>query len=637
MGTQQLNPVYEFDGFWLDAQHRLLYSGANNQPVQIASRALDTLLYMVERPGQILDKRTLLEQLWPNVVVEEGNLTQTIHTLRRILGERPEEHRFIVTVPGRGYQFVAAVNIRLPSEQVIEETATLRETERHHLKLWRWVALVAVMVATIAASLLLHANRQPAASRVDAPTPSIAVLPFVDMSPSGDQAYFSDGLSEEIINLLSQSAELRVIARTSSFSFRNKEMDIPAIAGTLNATHVLEGSVRRSTERMRVTAQLVDAKTAEPIWSETYDHDAQDVLAVQSDIAKSVADALNITLASGEIFKPAGKIGSQAQDRYLQGLYFWNRNGQGDVARARGYFEQAVQLDAAHARAWSGLAAALRSQILKGELSAEQGLPRQREAVERALSLDPKLAEVQLRSGQYFYDIGNQTKADRHLARAFALGPFDPQVLRVSSGLAWDAGRLGEALELQRRAVSVDPLSTRNLVALASTLMALERWEEAKFQLRKALELSPTSVDLHADLARILILQGRLGEALVETQALPQGPRRDQCLALRDYASGDITDADAAFARLIAGAGKSDLFGLVELYVAEVYAYRQNSDKAFKWLELARLQALSDGHTEPGWWTRMQMRLSPLLNSLHDDSRWELLVDRPWTGATTNS
>jgi TolB-like protein len=247
---EQQPRLYEFGEFQLDAGRGVLRSSRDGKPLELTSKALSTLLYLLEHAGQVVEKGALFAAVWPNVVVEEGNLTQTVHVLRRALGEHPDDHRFIVTVPRRGYRFVADVR---------------RETRA---------------VAT------------------PRPIHSIAVLPFTDLSPEGDNDYFSDGLSEEVVNFLAQSPDLQVTARTSSFSFRNQSVDIATIAEKLNVRYVVEGSVREVGKRVRITVQLVEASSSSYVWSHTYERDVDDAFAVQAEIAAAVVQALRAHLAN---------------------------------------------------------------------------------------------------------------------------------------------------------------------------------------------------------------------------------------------------------------------------------------------------------------------------------------------------
>src|SRR5688572_17472162 len=291
MQPQQAFPIHEFGEFELDTLRRVLTSRATGQPVDITGRVVEALVYLVERPGQLVEKKALMDALWPHVVVEEGNLTQTIHSLRRALGEKAGEDRFIATVPGRGYRFVAAVKVRAP--QVAVDAPPPRPLPRRG-RVIAWSAVAAVLLVAI--GIFIWRGDRPTAEKTNSAPPSIAVLAFVDMSPEQDQAHFAEGLSEEILNMLARADALRVIARTSSFSFRDQNADIHTIAQRLAVTHVLEGSVRKAGERVRITAQLIDGATSAHVWSDTYDRDLRDIFGVQSEIAAAVADALHVTM-----------------------------------------------------------------------------------------------------------------------------------------------------------------------------------------------------------------------------------------------------------------------------------------------------------------------------------------------------
>lgn len=459
---------------------------------------------------------------------------------------------------------------------------------------------------------------------------AIAVLPFADMSPGKDQAYLADGISEEILNLLSESSALRVIARTSSFSFRDSNLDVSAIAGKLNVTHILEGSVRKSGGRIRVTAQLIATSTASQVWSETYDRHQRDFLDLQSDIAKSVASALHVALDTGGHAERAGSTNAEAHEMYLQGLHAWNREGPGDNSLARTYFEQAVTIDPSNADAWAGLAGVYRVLTYDKVIDKKAGLTKQREAVEKALALAPDFALAHIRASQYYWDTGDEPTAERHFNQAALLAPADPQVLRNTASIALDANDIGKAVEFQERAVGIDPLSARSRTVLAELLMATDRYSEAGEQLSKALELSPGSLDLNADLCRAWILQSRFEDARSSAGRAPPGPKRDQCLALLNYSTGKRAEADEALKRLTLTPVTSSPYADIELYVAEVYADRGSSDEAFRWLERARNRTMTNHGSEPGWGTRMRLRTSPFLKSLHTDARWDKLVNNRW-------
>ena len=625
MTSQQVHVIYEFGEFRLDALRRVLSARADGTPLQVTGKNFDTLLLFVERAGQLLDKRTLMEALWPNVVVEESNLTQTIHTLRRLLGERPDDHRYIVTFPGRGYRFVAQVTTRSLEEpqpaavEPTEETSAPRPARRRLLA----ASAAAMIVLTGVAFWLLQGSGHAERSAVVEPAQlSIAVLPFVDMSEAHDQSYFAEGLSEEILNVLAQSTPLRVTARTSSFAFKGRNVDIATIAGALKVTHVLEGSVRKSGNRMRITAQLVDGVGSVHIWSQTYDRDATDVFGIQDEIAAAVAESLQVTLTRDAHPRPVQTGNAAAFERYLQGKYFFNRRGESDLARARDYFQQALQIDPEYARAWAGLAGVyhITSEGAPLEALAEWGT-----AVERALQLGPNLAESHVRAAQYQWRLGEPKISEAHCKRAIALNPSDPLVLGVSAGRAIEAGRWSEGIALQRRAVAVDPLAAVGRGNLGDYLAAIGEWEEAISELEKARELSPTLNGIDSDIARVQILRQRFDEALAAIGRVPAGPLRDHCVALTYHAPGQRAAADAALARLEARADVPELGAELAIAIAEVYAFRGDNAAAFKWADRALLPT---DPREDRLWVAEEMTLSPFLRVLHADVRWSTLIAR---------
>ena len=617
MHQQQTHLIYEFGDFELDALRRVLVSRADGRQVAITGRVLEALVYLVERPGQLVQKRALIEALWPHVVVEEGSLTQTIHTLRRVLGERPGEHSYIATVPGRGYRFVAEVSVR--AAQAKSDAAPSRWSKT----VWLGAAL-SLAVLTVIVLLLLRGREQPVEETTAHGPPSIAVLPFVDMSAEQDQEHFAEGLSEEILNLLAHADTLKVIARTSSFSFKNQNADVQTIAQRLAVTHVLEGSVRKSGERVRITAQLIDGATSAHVWSETYDRDIKDVFGVQREIAAAVADAMHVTLRTDEGPKRAETSNPQAYESYLQGRHLFNRRANSDLLHARSHFEEAVRIDPGFARAWAALAGVYF--VAHYEAPELDDPAKWREAAERAVALAPDLAEANMRAAQYYWLAGDSDRAHVLIARAIAIDPADPLVVGASLSRAIEEGRMQDAVDLQRRMTAADPLSASNRGNLGSLLVMTGDLDEARVELERALELSPASENKIQDIAHVLILQHRTDEALKVIQQLPAGYRRDRCLALVYFVRGDVVEGDAMLARLLALDETSDLRSEVAVDIAEVYAVKNEPDQAFKWLARARQRTQSNDVSVAGKELKWKLQTAPFLKPLHADPRWNELL-----------
>lgn len=585
-------------------------------------KVMAVLVMLARHAGHVVLREEMLAHIWPHSVVTDDALSRCLYELRRQLSQAGGDEQFrtmIETVPKRGYRLNGTIAPLSPGP-ASGRSGTIR---------WRVTAIGAAVLVAAALGWAL-AGRQGAGQPGpgdDAVTASIAVLPFVDMSADRNQEYFSDGVSEEILNRLTQVRNFLVIARTSSFSFKGQSISIPEIAGKLDVTHVLEGSVRRSGERVRITTRLVEAASDSQIWSETYDREAGDLFAVQDEIAVAVASALRARLA-GTATRGAAPSSAQAYELFLQGEFLYNRRAPGDVARAEKYYRDALAIEPGFARAWASLAGTYPLLAHEGVLSREVSLEKQGEAVRKAIELDPNLAVGQARYSQYHWDIGDPKTGYRIWDTALALDPDDPLVLNFTAGVAMRAGELDKAVAAQRRLVARDPLSAGHRANLGVYLQPVGRLEEARTELQKALELNPdlgSGVDLA--IARILILQKRLDDASAAIARLPAGSDRDHGLALLAHAQGNRKEADAALARIV-----TQSLTTPDIRLAEVYAFRGMHEDAFDALQ--GLQDAIDWYEPPLtsriWSWQVEMRVSPFLKPLHADPRWQAMMVEPW-------
>jgi TolB-like protein/Tfp pilus assembly protein PilF/tRNA A-37 threonylcarbamoyl transferase component Bud32 len=493
----------------------------------------------------------------------------------------------------------------------------------------RMPALIAagVVVASLAAATggyLLWASRRdstkgsatemkPSTAAVTEPT-SIAVLPFVNMSPDPEQEYFSDGLSEELLDALSRIPQLRVISRTSSFQFKGKSEDIRIIAKKLNVAHVLEGSVRKSGKRIRITAQLVKGADGSHLWSQSYDRSLDDIFALQEEIARSVAHASMVTLLERDR-QPAMSRDDNvpAYNLYLQGKYFADRQSRENLEKAVSYYQQALTLDPDYARAWAGLARVYITQTDRGYDPLHKAFLEGRRAVERALELDPNLAEAHAVLGwirtNYDWDWAG---ADATFKRALELEPRNGTVVRMACVLAATLGRFEEAIELGRRAAELDPLSAGCHVNLGGFAYYAGRWDEAEAAVRKGLELNPEYPNAHLQLGMVLLARSKPDAALVEMERENEPIWRRFGLALVYHALGRKEEADTALGELLKNHTEGGAY-----QIAEVYAFRGEIDKAFEWLE--RAYAQRDGGLAA-------TKGDPLLRNLEGDPRYRAFL-----------
>ena len=442
---------------------------------------------------------------------------------------------------------------------------------------------------------------------------SVAVLPFTDMSEKHDQEYFSDGLSEELIDVLTKIPDLRVPARTSSFSFRGKAATIGEIARELGVTHVLEGSVRKAGDRMRITAQLVRADNGFHVWSQTYDREVRDVFAVQDDIAHAVAEQLkSALLMPAEATKQTGSV--EAHNLYLKARYLATSDTPADLTQAVALYEQALQLDPNYAQAWAWLAYAHIRRIAQGsENNSAEAHQRAMGAARRAIELDPNLPEAY--SGIATANLQferNWSAAAQALDKAAALDPNDTLVAQIRGHLSAAIATPAEAMKHFRKAVDGDPLNMLPRKYLGRALYYDGQPSEAVAELRRAIELNPKFPGLHYELGRALLQLSQADAAVAAFEGEPSDVWRVNGLPLGYFAAHRMKEAQAALAGLLANSGGA------EFQVAETYAYFGQPDKAFEWLDRARVQH------DPGLiWTRRD----PLFASIAADPRFAAFLE----------
>jgi TolB-like protein/Flp pilus assembly protein TadD len=482
------------------------------------------------------------------------------------------------------------------------------------------LATIGIAFAVIAAWWVTTRDAHgPAAADAKVPRAnSIAVLAFADMSELRDHEYFADGISEEILNLLTRIPGLRVVARTSSFSFKGKDTDIETIGKALDVGYVLEGSVRRSGDQVRVTTQLVDARTSMHIWSETYDRALDDLLTVQTEIADSVARSLKVTLVEGSSTSAGRTVDSDAYGHFLHARFLHSRRSPGDLTAAEAHFRRALEIDPDYAPAWAGLAGTLLVRIFEEGLESAVGLEAMHEAVARALALDPALPEAQMRASHYHFHSGNLEQALKHWDTAKALDPDNALVLGSSAGVAIARGEYQRALELQSRATELDPLNSVVRVNLSHSLARAGRYEEAARELQRAKELNPARFELVVAEGQLLILRGRFDQALDVVNQWPESPEREQALALAYRALGRDDKADAEIERLL---NRNDRERARRL--AEIHAQQGEIDEAFSWVAVAheaeKVSALTPGSAARA----LDFADSSFLRPLHGDPRWK--------------
>jgi len=562
--------AFEFGDFRLDGRRRLL-SRRDGMTVSLTPKAFDTLVHMVEHAGTVLHKDELMRAVWADAAVEENNLNQSISILRRALGEQRGEHRYIATVPGRGYQFVATVKVTNPAS----------------------------------------------GCNADHEDVSLAVLPFVNIGADPEDEYFGDGLAEELINALSKLERVRVAARTSAFSFKGRQVDVREIAQRLGVRFILEGSVRKSGNRLRVTAQLVNAADGCHVWSDRYERemDLQDIFDAQDEITLAVLDGLQLTLHGGERSTALKRHtqNARAHELYLKGRFHIFRMSPAGIETGMQYFHQASDADPSFALAQVGLAHGYRTSALTLEMAPDEVLPQAKAAAERAIALDDCLAEAHaVLAFNIFWHEWNWKAAERHFRRALHLDPNSADTRWMHAHLCSNTGRHGDALAEISRARELDPLSGLIHAMEGQFLLHAGHVEEAIVRLREALELDSSSRVAHLFAARAYIENGRFADArdeAVKAQAI--SPGNTQAIALESYAQAKVgreAEARALLAELI---GLSRSRFVPPYHIAIACAGLSQAAEALTWLE--RGFAARD----------------PKMVFLKVDPRWKGMADQP--------
>jgi serine/threonine protein kinase/TolB-like protein/lipoprotein NlpI len=500
----------------------------------------------------------------------------------------------------------------LAMEAAVITTARGRESRTTTI----WIASALIVLLLVVTGIFLFKREQakaPASARAPEKT-AIAVLPFTNLSADKEQAYFSDGLSEELLNVLANNPRLQVTSRTSAFSFRGKDVDIKTIAEKLKVTHVLEGSVRKAGNQLRITAQLIEVATDSHLWSQTYDRKMENIFVVQDEIAASVAGALKVELEGSEIPK-SQHTSPEAYNAYLRGLYFTDRGGKEDYEKAIGYYEQALRIAPNYARAWAAMARVHFNQSYWGYIPTDEGFPKARKEAEKALQLQPNLAAAYAQIGwiKAVYD-WDWTGAEAAYRRALELEPANATAMQGAASLASTFGRFDEAITLDRRGIDINPLTSAGYNNLGHDSYYAGRLEEAEAAFRKVLELNPQHPYAHIKLGCIYLARSRPKEALAEMQKAPEPAWRVFGLALAYHAAGKKKEADAAVTEYIEKYQNEWAY-----QIAEIYAYRAERDKAFEWLERAYIQRDSG---------LAEMKGDPLLRSLERDPRYVTFLQK---------
>lgn len=620
--SNQGKELYEFGPFRLDPGKRLLLR--DNQPVPLQPKAFETLLALVRTSEQVVLKDDLMKIVWPDTFVEESNLAQNIFLLRKTLGA-VAGGPYIATLHGRGYSFTAKVRVISEEQSLVVES---RSRTRVVIDQWhsrQRLMIFATVILVLGSTLLLaignfNSRWNAKATKFE----SLAVLPFVDLSPDSSAQYLGDGMTDELVTELAQTGTLRVISTRSSAKYKGSNKSGIQVGRELGADLLVEGTVERVGDRVRIRTQLIDASTDRHLWARSYDGDVKDVLFLQSDAARDIGQQIRGNASPPTPFPQPRKVrpvNPDAYEAYLRGRYFLAQRSREGISKALADFKRAVDLDPEYGSAYAGLANAY---IVADQYDVVTGVfPKARAAAEKSLALDDSIASAHAALGQYFflYEF-NFAEAGKQYQRALQLDPSDVMARTwYARNYLMYTGRLDEAVLEMKRAQQLDPLSLITTTSLGLVYYFRKDYDNDIAMCRKALAIDPNFLPAHAQLTRAYLAERRYPEYIAEYRATEKwnppnaGYIRADSLQKAYETSGEKGLLQALLLNL-EHLGRDYESPLL---VAELHAGQGDKDKAFYWLE----QAYRDRDNE-----LLVIKIDPQLESLHPDPRFGDMLRR---------
>jgi TolB-like protein/DNA-binding winged helix-turn-helix (wHTH) protein len=594
MDTMPSQPrVVKFGVFEVDLQAGEVRKAGMRQ--KLTGQPFQVLQALLERPHEIVTREELRERLWPgNTFVDyDLALKKAVNRLREVLGDSAESPHFIETIPRRGYRFLGALNAAEQPNAVASKAPLPTRMKIPGV-------LIAGLALVLITALLIGLNVDKLRTRIFAKSRSleirsIAVLPLQNLSNDPNQDYFSDGITDALTTDLAQIGSLRVISRTSAMQFKGSKETLPQIGRDLNVDAVVEGTVSSAEGHVRITAQLIEANSDHHLWARSYERDLKDILALQDEVARDIAEEIRVKLTPEERTRltDARPVNPEAHEAYLRGRFLWNQRTETQLHKAKEYFEQAIAKDPGYAAAYSGLADTyFYLSYGWGHIPPKEGMPLARAAALKAIELDGSAAEghASLGTVKFLYD-WDWPGAEQELRRAIALNPNYEMGHHACSVLLGAEHRYEESVSEARKAVAVDPLSVPAHNIFSSMLAAANRWDEAFLEDQKALELDPNPTHLgmfHDRMAYYYRRKSMTNEAIEEEvkARTAKGATPEQIQEIRNiYAQSGRKgvlkrEIDAALKRWEKGHWHNDAY-----VIAFLYAELGDMDNSFSWIE----------------------------------------------------
>jgi TolB-like protein/Tfp pilus assembly protein PilF len=566
---------YKFGQYRLDTGARLLFR--KEERMVLTPKAVDLLIALVTAEGKPVGKEELLKKVWPDTVVEEGSLTSHISLLRKALGEGHDEPQFIETIPKRGYRFVC------PFMQIAGPTAD----------------------ATTGRKMLV-------------------VLPFENLSGGEKHDYFSEGLTEEMITQLARLSpdQLGVIARTSAMQYKSTNKTVQQIGRELGVSHLLEGSLRREGDRVRITAQLIRVSDETHLWAEGYERSLHDILALQGEVARAIAREIQIklTLHQQRRLDSAASLDPQAHEAYLKGRHLWNRRTEDGMRKSITQYEQAIRQHPEYAMAYAGVADSYVMLACRGMAPAKDTFRKAKAAARKALDLDSELGEAHGSLAHVRLHDWDWEGLEKDFQKAIQLNPAEPIVYYWYGEFLMSMGRPGEAIAMTQRAQQGDPLSAVISSSLAMILYLARRYDQAVEILERTYEIHPDHFLPRLRMGLVRIQQNRYEDAIRDLKTAvtlaDQSTETLAALAMAYAAAGMTNEAEEITGGLEKLQGKRYV---LPYNIAKIYAAAADKDKAFGWLE----KAYEEGNPD-----LIELNSEPVFDRLRTDGRFSDLMRR---------
>ena len=605
--------VVRFGDFEVNLRSRELRRQGTS--VRLPDQSFEVLAMLLEQPGELVAREDIRKRLWSadTFVDFDHGLNNAVKRLRDALGDSAESPRFVETLPRRGYRFIGKIDGTEPEVKV-----QIRTQESGRYRRRRIVILVSVglIVITLLLFSLMRPGRPLGPSTVSHRI-MLAVLPFQNLSGDASQDYFSDGLTEEMITQLGKlnGNQLGVIARTSSMMYKHTTKDVGQIGRELGVDYVLESSVRRDSDQVRITVQLIRVKNQAHVWADSYDREVRHSIAVQEEVARAVAHQIEVRLTDAESGqRPVNPVANEA---YLQGRYFWNQFTEHGFGQAASYFSQAVAADPKFASAYSGLSDSYAFLVITNVIPPKEGWPKARDAAQIAVELDGSLSEGRLSLAHFRMHMWDWKDSELEFKKAIALNPSNATAHRWYAAYLASQARHREALEQITQARRLDPLSLTINAEVVRTLYYGRQYEQAVGQAHKAELLDPGFARTHFWLQRVYEQMGRYSEAMAETQRMDLSP--DSVLSMTEMAYASGKAGKTAEARgLLKKLEERSKEGYVPAYdLAVVHLALGEKEQALRWLQRA--------YNEHDWGL-IVLAVEPRLDPLRSDPRFQWLV-----------